>query len=225
MFDGQSCWGASLREINQDGEFRACFQTPRDLGRSPVVQGKHADPCFAKRDGAFQDLNALSSVPARRDRLDRKSRERMVRDEARRQTPIMHAASMSRGDKRRLEISMAFRKIPRLFAGGMNHSGVWRGPINQNTIDLLKQIKDEPHITIAPIIRTTTCMCVFMAENGHRVGFKARRWVRRHTRQHQRPPKVREAYLGRIPRRRPDGRGRSVPAPRDSTSALARIRT
>ena len=62
----------------------------------------------------------------------------------------MQASSMSRGDKRRLEIGMCLSQEPRLLLLDEPTAGMARADTN-NTIDLLKQIGDERDITIAII--------------------------------------------------------------------------
>jgi branched-chain amino acid transport system ATP-binding protein len=68
-------------------------------------------PCLAKRDGAFQ-LNGWSRVVGQQDVIDKA--EEMLRDMNMFDKRHMHAASLSRGDKRRLEIAMCLAQDPRL---------------------------------------------------------------------------------------------------------------
>ena len=62
----------------------------------------------------------------------------------------MHSASMSRGDKRRLEMAMCLVQNPKLLLLDEPTAGMARADTN-NTIDLLKRIKEERDITIAII--------------------------------------------------------------------------
>ncbi|HIF77416.1 MAG TPA: ATP-binding cassette domain-containing protein, partial [Sulfitobacter sp.] len=96
MFDGQSVLGRKPYEINQMGISRV-FQTPEIFGDLTVMENMLI-PCLAKRDGAFQ-LNGWSRVVGQRDMIDKA--EEMLRDMNMIDKRHMHAASMSRGDKRR----------------------------------------------------------------------------------------------------------------------------
>ena len=62
----------------------------------------------------------------------------------------MQAASLSRGDKRRLEIGMCLSQNPRLLLLDEPTAGMARADTN-NTIDLLNEIKQKRDITIAII--------------------------------------------------------------------------
>ena len=109
MFDGQSVLGRAPYEINQMGISRV-FQTPEIFGDLTVMENMMI-PCFAKRDGAFE-LNALGAVSGQKDIIQRA--EQMLIDMNMIDKRNMHAASMSRGDKRRLEIGMCLSQEPRL---------------------------------------------------------------------------------------------------------------
>lgn len=105
----------------------------------------------------------------------------------------MHAASMSRGDKRRLEIGMCLSQQPRLLLLDEPTAGMARADTN-NTIDLLKQIKEERDITIA-IIEHDMHVVFSLAERitvlaqGTPLVEDTPENIKGH-------PKVREAYLG-----------------------------
>jgi branched-chain amino acid transport system ATP-binding protein len=105
----------------------------------------------------------------------------------------MHSASMSRGDKRRLEIGMCLAQEPRLLLLDEPTAGMARADTN-NTIDLLKQIKAERDITIA-IIEHDMHVVFSLAERitvlaqGTPLVEDVPAKIKGH-------PKVREAYLG-----------------------------
>lgn len=136
VFDGQVITGKQPHEINQMGVVRV-FQTPEIFPDLTLLQNVIV-PAFAKRDGSFR-LNAMQSVWKRTD----------IRDEA------MHwledvglagqrdavAASLSRGDKRRLELAMGLVQNPRLLLLDEPTAGMSRHDTN-STIDLLKKFKD-----------------------------------------------------------------------------------
>mgnify|MGYP003334639977 FL=1 len=145
MFDGQSVLGRAPYEINQMGISRV-FQTPEIFGDLTVLENMMI-PCFAKRDGAFE-LNALPNMMKQKDIVERAEQvlEEMNMADKRHE----HAAAMSRGDKRRLEIGMCLSQEPRLLLLDEPTAGMARADTN-NTIDLLKEIRDRGNITIAII--------------------------------------------------------------------------
>jgi branched-chain amino acid transport system ATP-binding protein len=147
-------------------------------------------PCFAKRDGSFE-LNALTGVGSQRDIIEKA--EQMLVDMNMADKRNMHAAAMSRGDKRRLEIGMCLSQEPRLLLLDEPTAGMARADTN-NTIDLLKQIKRERDITIA-IIEHDMHVVFSLAERitvlaqGTPLVEDSPENIKGH-------PKVREAYLG-----------------------------
>jgi len=188
MFDGQSVLGRKPYEINQMGISRV-FQTPEIFGDLTVMENMMI-PCFAKRDGAFQ-LNAIGMIEGQRDIQDKA--EKMLIDMNLIDKRDMHSASMSRGDKRRLEIAMCLAQEPRLLLLDEPTAGMARADTN-NTIDLLKKIKDERDITIA-IIEHDMHVVFSLAERitvlaqGTPLVEDTPDKIKGH-------PKVREAYLG-----------------------------
>lgn len=145
MFDGQSVLGRKPYEINQMGISRV-FQTPEIFGDLNVLENMLI-PCFAKRDGSFS-MHALGSIENEKDVFEKA--KQMLEDMKLYDKRDMHASSMSRGDKRRLEIAMCLSQEPRLLLLDEPTAGMARADTN-NTIDLLKQIKEERDITIAII--------------------------------------------------------------------------
>lgn len=145
MFDGKSVLGQTPYEINQMGISRV-FQTPEIFGDLTVMENMMI-PCFAKRDGSFE-LNALTSVRSQSDIIEHA--EHVLEDMNMIERKDMMASSMSRGDKRRLEIGMCLAQEPRLLLLDEPTAGMARADTN-NTIDLLKEIKEKRDITIAII--------------------------------------------------------------------------
>jgi branched-chain amino acid transport system ATP-binding protein len=188
MFDGQSVLGRSPHEINQMGISRV-FQTPEIFGDLSVMENMLI-PCFAKRDGAFE-MNAIGSVTKQKDVIEKA--EQMLEEMNMADKRDMHAAALSRGDKRRLEIGMCLSQEPRLLLLDEPTAGMARADTN-NTIDLLKQIKDERDITIA-IIEHDMHVVFSLAERitvlaqGTPLVEDTPDNIKGH-------PKVREAYLG-----------------------------
>jgi len=145
QFDGSSVLGRSPYEINQMGISRV-FQTPEIFGDLTVMENMMI-PIFAKRDGSFA-LDVLSNFMKHKDIVE--GAEKILEEMNMSNKRSMLAASMSRGDKRRLEIGMCLSQEPRLLLLDEPTAGMARADTN-NTIDLLKQIGDERSITITII--------------------------------------------------------------------------
>ncbi len=145
MFDGQSVLGRSPHEINQMGISRV-FQTPEIFGDLTVFENMMI-PLFAKRDGDFR-LHAIQSMLSEAELIGQA--EAMLEEVNMLDKRHMHSAAMSRGDKRRLEMAMCLVQEPKLLLLDEPTAGMARADTN-NTIDLLKQIKDQRNITIAII--------------------------------------------------------------------------
>jgi len=144
-FDGQSLLGLKPHLINQVGVSRV-FQTPEIFGDLSVWENVLI-PCFAKRDGAFR-LNALKGVSAEVDVSEKA--EQMLIDVSMVGKRNMLANSLSRGDKRRLEMAMCLAQDPKLLLLDEPTAGMARADTN-NTIDLLSEIQGNRKITMAVI--------------------------------------------------------------------------
>ncbi|MDG1458416.1 MAG: ABC transporter ATP-binding protein [Pseudoprimorskyibacter sp.] len=188
MFDGQSVLGRTPYQINQMGISRV-FQTPEIFGDLSVIENIMI-PLFAKRDGAFR-LQAISSVDSQTEMRERA--EEMLEEVGMQDKRHMHAASMSRGDKRRLEMAMCLIQEPRLLLLDEPTAGMARADTN-NTIDLLKEISSTRNITMA-IIEHDMHVVFSLAERitvlaqGTPLVEDTPDNIKGH-------PKVREAYLG-----------------------------
>ncbi|MEM6479399.1 MAG: ABC transporter ATP-binding protein [Pseudomonadota bacterium] len=188
MFDGNSVLGRSPHEINQMGISRV-FQTPEIFGDLTVLDNVMI-ACFAKRDGSYT-LNAFSAVRHQSDIRDQA--RHILEDVNMLEKEEMVAASLSRGDKRRLEMAMCLSQQPRLLLLDEPTAGMARADTN-NTIDLLKEIRDRRDITMC-IIEHDMHVVFSLAERitvlaqGTPLVEETPDKIKGH-------PKVREAYLG-----------------------------
>jgi branched-chain amino acid transport system ATP-binding protein len=187
-FEGQSVLGRTPYEICQMGISRV-FQTPEIFTDLSVMENMLI-PCFAKRDGAFA-MNAIGSVNSQAEVQDKAMQ--MLEDMNLADKRHMLTGSMSRGDKRRLEIAMCLSQDPRLLLLDEPTAGMARADTN-NTIDLLKQIKDERDITIAIIEHDM--LVVFSLAERITVLAQGTPLVEDTPENIKGHPKVREAYLG-----------------------------
>jgi branched-chain amino acid transport system ATP-binding protein len=147
-------------------------------------------PIFAKRDGAFA-LDAMSDFMKHKDIVS--SAEHILEEMNMINKMEMQASSMSRGDKRRLEIGMCLSQEPRLLLLDEPTAGMARADTN-NTIELLKQIGSERDITIAIIEHDMHV--VFSLADRITVLAQGTPLVEDTPEKIKGHPKVKEAYLG-----------------------------
>ncbi|PCH95549.1 MAG: ABC transporter ATP-binding protein [Rhodobacteraceae bacterium] len=188
MFDGKSLLGKKPHQINQMGVSRV-FQTPEIFADLSVWENILI-PCFAKRDGSFK-LNILERVRAETDIIEQA--EQMLIDVDMIDKRDMIASSMSRGDKRRLEMAMCLSQNPKLLLLDEPTAGMARADTN-NTIDLLKQIQERRHITMAVIehdmhVVFSLAQKISVLAQGTVIVEDLPENIKGH-------PKVKEAYLG-----------------------------
>jgi len=188
MFDGQSVLGRKPHEINQMGISRV-FQTPEIFADLSVMDNVMIS-CFAKRDGAFR-LHPFETVAHETDIVEQA--EQMLIDVNMIDKRDMHAASMSRGDKRRLEMAMCLAQSPKLLLLDEPTAGMARADTN-NTIDLLKEIKATRDITM--VIIEHDMHVVFSLADRITVLAQGTPLVEDTPDNIKGHPKVREAYLG-----------------------------
>ncbi len=187
-FDGVSLIGKKPHEINQAGVSRV-FQTPEIFGDLTVFENVLI-PCFGKRDGSFE-LNALTSVRSQKDVRDKA--EHMLEDVNMSDKRDMRASSLSRGDKRRLEMAMCLAQDPKLLLLDEPTAGMARADTN-NTIALLAEIQERRHITMAVIehdmhVVFSLAQRISVLAQGTVIVEDLPENIKGH-------PKVKEAYLG-----------------------------
>lgn len=134
MFDGTSLLGLKPHEINQTGVARV-FQTPEIFEDLNLLENVMI-PAFAKADGAFR-INAWRRVESRAEVRD--EAEQILEDVGLSDQRKVICSSLSRGDKRRLELAMCLIQHPKLLLLDEPTAGMSRADTN-NTIDLLKKI-------------------------------------------------------------------------------------
>ena len=135
MFGDIPLTGKTPYQINQAGVVRV-FQTPEIFPELTVLENVMI-PALAKRDGEFK-FNPFKSM----------GKEAQIREDAENVLVDMGlegqmhdtSASMSRGDKRRLELSMGLIQKPKLLLLDEPTAGMARHDTNR-TIDLLKRLK------------------------------------------------------------------------------------
>jgi len=135
VFDGEVLTGKAPHEINQMGVARV-FQTPEIFPDLSVLHNVMTS-AFAKRDGAFK-FNILSVLENETEVST--EAEELARDVGLHDQLDVHAGSLSRGDKRRMELAMCLIQHPRLLLLDEPTAGMSRHDTN-TTIDLLKKIK------------------------------------------------------------------------------------
>jgi len=133
-FDGTSLLGKEPHEINQVGVVRV-FQTPEIFGDLSLLDNVII-PTLARRDGAFR-LNGWQRVDGIAE--VREKAEHLLEDVDLQDKKDTIANSLSRGDKRRLELAMCLVQDPKLLLLDEPTAGMSRADTNK-TIDLLKRI-------------------------------------------------------------------------------------
>jgi len=135
-FDGNIITGKLPHEINQAGVSRV-FQTPAIFEDLSILQNVMI-PAIAHRDGHYK-FNPLQMLSKQTD-IEGRAME-ILEKLALVDMKDKHAGSMSRGNKRRLELAMCLVQEPKLLLLDEPTAGMARHDTNR-TIDILKQIKE-----------------------------------------------------------------------------------
>jgi len=188
LFEGQPVLGKKPHQINQLGISRV-FQTPEIFTELSVLENVMI-PCYAHRDGAFK-INAFARVS--KDKEIRGRAETVLEDMGMKDNLSIHGGSLSRGDKRRLEMAMCLVQEPKLLLLDEPTAGMARADTN-DTIDLLKHISESRGITMVIIehdmhVVFSLATTISVLAQGAIIAEDTPENIKGH-------PKVREAYLG-----------------------------
>ncbi len=186
-FNGRNMIGMPPHEINHAGMVRV-FQTPEIFPDLSLIDNLMI-PALAKRDGTYS-FNPFKSM----------AKEKAIHDEAMESLAEFgldkfhdqHAGSISRGDKRRLELAMGLIQHPTLLLLDEPTAGMARHDTN-NTIELLKSgkmgemtkviIEHDMHVVFSLADR------ISVLARGHIIATGTPEEIKD-------DPKVKEAYLG-----------------------------
>ncbi len=187
MFGNTSLTGMKPYEINQLGVSRV-FQTPEIFSELSLLENVMI-PTMAKRDGQFA-LHAFKRLD--QDAEIRDKSLHMLEDVGLAEKKDVIAGSLSRGDKRRLELAMCLSQDPKLLLLDEPTAGMSRADTN-NTIDLLKRIGDRG---ITKVVIEHDMHVVFSLANKVTVLAQGTIIAEGKPEEIKGDPRVQEAYLG-----------------------------
>ncbi len=187
IFDGENLIGKQPHQINQLGVVRV-FQTPEIFPDLTLLENVMV-PIMAKRDGSFK-LRWFRRFSSELDVMHKA--EHVLDDVGLASLVQTQASSLSRGDKRRLELAMGLAQEPRLLLLDEPTAGMARHDTNA-TIDLLKRIKERG---MTKIIIEHDMHVVFSLADRISVLAGGRIICQGTPEEVKADPRVKEAYLG-----------------------------
>jgi branched-chain amino acid transport system ATP-binding protein len=187
VFNGEVLNNHSPHEINQLGVSRV-FQTPEIFADLTLLDNVMI-PAFARRDGAFK-FNAMTGVSTQTD--IREAAETALLDIGLQDQKDHLSGSLSRGDKRRLEMAMCLIQKPKLLLLDEPTAGMARHDTNM-TIELLKRLKARG---MTKVIIEHDMHVVFSLADRISVLAQGRIIAEGTPEEVRANPKVKEAYLG-----------------------------
>ena len=134
LFDGRSLVGLSPHQINQAGVARV-FQTP-EVFADLTIEENVTIPALARHDGPFR-MNGWRRMGSRSEVRERVARQ--MEDVGLEHVRHRLAGTLSRGDKRRLELAMCLVQDPKLLLLDEPTAGMSRADTHK-TIELLQRI-------------------------------------------------------------------------------------
>ena len=186
-FNGCDMVGIEPHDINHAGMVRV-FQTPQIFPDLDLLQNVMI-PAFAKRDGTFK-FNPFRDLAGEKDIKEHAIQ--VLTDMGLDKLMHQQAGSISRGDKRRLELAMGLIQEPELLLLDEPTAGMSRHDTNR-TIDLLKKIKARG---MTKIIIEHDMHVVFSLADRISVLAQGQIIVTGTPEEVKNDPKVKEAYLG-----------------------------
>ncbi len=186
-FNGHNMIGMEPYDINHAGMVRV-FQTPEIFPELTLLENVLI-PALAKREGTFK-FNPFKSM-SKEKQLQEDAMAALV-DVGLDRFHDQHAGSISRGDKRRLELAMGLIQKPSLLLLDEPTAGMARHDTNK-TIDLLQKIKKRG---MTKIIIEHDMHVVFSLADRISVLAQGRIIASGTPDEIRNSPKVKEAYLG-----------------------------
>jgi branched-chain amino acid transport system ATP-binding protein len=187
MFNGESVLGLRPHEINQLGVSRV-FQTPEIFPDLSLIDNVIV-PALAQRNGAFH-FHAWQRTDHETEVIE--EAQHVLEEVGLYKFKDLTASSLSRGDKRRLELAMCLVQHPKLLLLDEPTAGMSRADTNA-TIDLLKRIGERG---ITKVVIEHDMHVVFSLAQKISVMAQGTVLVEGEPTAIKGDPKVQEAYLG-----------------------------